>query len=676
MHNGPRLQNLIAEYGRLRRLQDYTPQSRGQAFNDLLANMFDCWGLRARSGVRAKGEADVVFALGDDRFIVEAKWENRRADTGYIAKLQKRVRQRYAGTGGIFISMGGYTAEALADVADGEQLQVLLMDDTHVEAMLSGLVPPKELIELLLDQASYEGNPYVPLLTLIGSGEEPPSVAFGTPESMPAGLTKGASPALTADVLFTLPSSHQLGVGVDHRGHVLVTTDQGILAVDVATRAARWAAPVSRCHRNAVTLPDETVLFTRCNGIGRFADNKVTVVGGGFFGATSLAPHPDGSIWAFAGGDVEARLGASISQLGEALGDEYRYDLQYPAETATASAWVNEKDLVTIGPELLITTVGTDQSRRQRSAQSRPTGLVSLGDGTVVTVDDGVTVGRTDLESGEYNLLADLGLRAADHALCAEPAGTLLIATYHGDGPDTPIAVGRMSLVARDAKAAAASTSTSGIGSGGTEDVSGAAAGSLEHARATQQQLTLNIETREPEPSAPKTAPTTARRRRSRRTRSNFARSTGTTGSEPTVIDVFAGSGGMTLGFHQEGFRPIVGLDVNVASAATYAANFGDVEVHLTDIRQITPYSIGYADVLIGAPPTQGFSGWQGPRDHDPRNSLWADFWRLTEEIQPYVFVMVMSPRFLQSGEFPALLQAVDQRRASEPFRVTSGGCV
>lgn len=142
VHHGPQLQNLIAEYGRLRQLQGHTPQSRGQAFNELLAGMFGCWGLRAKSSVRAKGEADVVFALGGARYVVEAKWESQRADTGQIAKLQKRLRQRYEGTGGIFISMGGYTTEALADIADGEQLRVLLMDDTHVEAMLSGLVPP------------------------------------------------------------------------------------------------------------------------------------------------------------------------------------------------------------------------------------------------------------------------------------------------------------------------------------------------------------------------------------------------------------------------------------------------------------------------------------------------------------------------------------------------------
>jgi DNA (cytosine-5)-methyltransferase 1 len=121
----------------------------------------------------------------------------------------------------------------------------------------------------------------------------------------------------------------------------------------------------------------------------------------------------------------------------------------------------------------------------------------------------------------------------------------------------------------------------------------------------------------------------------------------------------------MTLGFQQEGYRPIVALDINLAAAATYAANFGEAHFHVTDIRQFVPNSIHHADVLIGATPTQGFSGWQRPQDPDPRNSLWADFWRIAEEIRPYVFVMVTAPRFLRSDEFHNLLRAADQRSAS-----------
>ncbi|GAA1716715.1 hypothetical protein GCM10009765_76680 [Fodinicola feengrottensis] len=39
-----------------------------------------------------------------------------------IAKLQKRVRQRLPGTYGVFLTMSGYSPEALADLAYGDRV--------------------------------------------------------------------------------------------------------------------------------------------------------------------------------------------------------------------------------------------------------------------------------------------------------------------------------------------------------------------------------------------------------------------------------------------------------------------------------------------------------------------------------------------------------------------------
>lgn len=151
---------LIGEYGQLRRHEGHTPQSRGRRFNEVIAELLQCWGIEATTSVRTTGEIDVTFALAGLRFVLEAKWEKKKADTGHIAKLQKRVRQRLAGTYGVFLSMSGYSPNALADVAHGERLEVLLLDMGHWEAMLSGLVPPEELLTLVHDHAAFQGEPY------------------------------------------------------------------------------------------------------------------------------------------------------------------------------------------------------------------------------------------------------------------------------------------------------------------------------------------------------------------------------------------------------------------------------------------------------------------------------------------------------------------------------------
>src|SRR5262245_40670597 len=121
-------QQLVEEYVRLQHLEDgHTPQSRGRRFNGLIADVLRSWGIPAQVAFRAAGEIDVAFSIGNTRYIVEAKWESTPAHTGHIAKLQKRVRQRLAGTYGIFLSMSGYSQEALRDIAHGERLEVLLL---------------------------------------------------------------------------------------------------------------------------------------------------------------------------------------------------------------------------------------------------------------------------------------------------------------------------------------------------------------------------------------------------------------------------------------------------------------------------------------------------------------------------------------------------------------------
>jgi hypothetical protein len=88
------LQRLIAEYGQLSRLDGHTPQSRGRRFNEVIAETLRCWGIEAQVSVRSAGEIDVAFAIDNQRYVLEAKWEQSKADTGDLAKLQRRVSQR------------------------------------------------------------------------------------------------------------------------------------------------------------------------------------------------------------------------------------------------------------------------------------------------------------------------------------------------------------------------------------------------------------------------------------------------------------------------------------------------------------------------------------------------------------------------------------------------------
>jgi DNA (cytosine-5)-methyltransferase 1 len=50
--------------------------------------------------------------------------------------------------------------------------------------------------------------------------------------------------------------------------------------------------------------------------------------------------------------------------------------------------------------------------------------------------------------------------------------------------------------------------------------------------------------------------------------------------SDPNVLDLFAGAGGFSLGFHWAGFRPAVAIDHNRLAVETLDANFAHQGLH------------------------------------------------------------------------------------------------
>lgn len=127
-----------------------------------------------------------------------------------------------------------------------------------------------------------------------------------------------------------------------------------------------------------------------------------------------------------------------------------------------------------------------------------------------------------------------------------------------------------------------------------------------------------------------------------------------------TMIDLFAGCGGMTAGFVPYGFDPVLSVEWNLHAAATYAANFGEDHAVWGDIAELPDSAIPEADVIIGGPPCQGFSNL-GSRDvSDPRNQLWKQYLRVVQHSRPQAFVIENVDRFLRSPQFQLLLNEAD----------------
>ena len=113
-----------------------------------------------------------------------------------------------------------------------------------------------------------------------------------------------------------------------------------------------------------------------------------------------------------------------------------------------------------------------------------------------------------------------------------------------------------------------------------------------------------------------------------------------------SVVDLFAGAGGLSLGFVQTGrFSITVAAENNKNAQNTYRENHRNVDV-VDDVRKIVYPDIlkkyGPIDVVIGGPPCQGFSNANRQKSQaiSTNNSLVKEFVRAVRELRPKIFVM------------------------------------
>lgn len=109
------------------------------------------------------------------------------------------------------------------------------------------------------------------------------------------------------------------------------------------------------------------------------------------------------------------------------------------------------------------------------------------------------------------------------------------------------------------------------------------------------------------------------------------------------TIDLFAGIGGMRLGFENAGFEAVFSNDFEPACKITYDMNFEKSKLHIEDIRNITPESLPDFDFLLGGFPCQAFSiaGYrQGFEDQKDRGNLFFYIAKILEVKQPEGFFL------------------------------------
>lgn len=122
---------------------------------------------------------------------------------------------------------------------------------------------------------------------------------------------------------------------------------------------------------------------------------------------------------------------------------------------------------------------------------------------------------------------------------------------------------------------------------------------------------------------------------------------------KPSVIDLFAGVGGLSLGFEKQGFEVLIANEYDKSIAAAYTENHKNTrmivgDITSLDLKETFGSYTGKIDVVIGGPPCQGFSQ-KGQRKtiHDERNFLFKYYVAVVELVKPKYFVMENVPNLL-----------------------------
>lgn len=142
-------------------LTEENAQKRGYRLEKILRELFQLFDLDPKASFRITGEQiDGAFSFEGTDYLLEAKWQKDPVDAKELDSLAGKLLRKLENTLGLFLSINGYSEDAVKAHSSGRRL-LLLMDGNDLMAVIEGRV---DLVQLLLRKrrkAAETGNIYL-----------------------------------------------------------------------------------------------------------------------------------------------------------------------------------------------------------------------------------------------------------------------------------------------------------------------------------------------------------------------------------------------------------------------------------------------------------------------------------------------------------------------------------
>ncbi len=121
--------------------------------------------------------------------------------------------------------------------------------------------------------------------------------------------------------------------------------------------------------------------------------------------------------------------------------------------------------------------------------------------------------------------------------------------------------------------------------------------------------------------------------------------------NKPTVLDLYAGCGGLSLGLKNAGFQTLTMVERDKWACLTLKENFKKTEIIEDSVQNFYEnYKSKKYDVITGGPPCQGFSIAASNRriPKDKRNEEYISFFKVCFSLLPKVIIMENVPEIIK----------------------------